>query len=83
MRPRHRLPRRPAARQWPAEYCLALAERAERELPGPAQAAWLEALEREYDNLEAALRWAVGHEPAGTALRLSGALWRFWWVRGR
>jgi predicted ATPase/DNA-binding CsgD family transcriptional regulator len=68
-----------------AAYYLSLAEQAEAELVGPRQARWLERLEREYDNLRAALTW--GLEP-GTgqevehrlelALRLGGALEEFW-----
>ena len=38
-------------------------------------------LDREHDNLRAALRWACAHDP-GAALRLAASLWRFWFVRG-
>src|SRR6266581_4677095 len=71
-------------------YYLALAEEAERALGGPQQLLWLERLEREYDNLHAALHWlrlqasraGVGDEAAGLALRLETALSYFWIVRG-
>ena len=38
-------------------------------------------LDREHDNLRAALRWSSAHDPA-TALRLAASLWRFWILRG-
>lgn len=38
-------------------------------------------LDREHDNLRAALRWACAHDPE-TALRLVACLWRFWFLRG-
>ena len=38
-------------------------------------------LDREHDNLRAALRWSCAHEPE-TALRLAASLWRFWFLRG-
>ena len=70
-------------------YCLAFSERAEPELWGSDQFAWLERLEQEHDNLRAALQQSlVGSEdrrPEGTAeaaLRLAGAVWLFWVWRG-
>jgi predicted ATPase len=61
-----------------------LAEQAEPELLGTDQIRWLDGLEREYANLNAALRWSVEGGPAEVAagLRLGGALWRFWDLRG-
>lgn len=65
-----------------AVYFVDLSEEAEPELTGPQQASWLERLEQEHDNLRAALRWSAESEDAETGLRLGGALWRFWQVRG-
>jgi non-specific serine/threonine protein kinase len=74
-----------AARQAHAHYFLALAERADPQLRGPDQRAWFLRLEREQDNLRAALRWLLEQDaPAERegALRLAGALAWFWWLRG-
>jgi predicted ATPase/class 3 adenylate cyclase len=65
-----------------AEYFLALAEQGESELRGPEEAKWLEHLEIEHDNMRAALSWTLESEEAERGLRLAGALWRFWWMRG-
>jgi DNA-binding CsgD family transcriptional regulator/tetratricopeptide (TPR) repeat protein len=72
-----------------AAYYLTLVEQAELELGGPQQAAWLERLEREHDNLRVALQWSLeqaGNEEAEQrremALRLAGALYMFWWTLG-
>lgn len=64
-----------------AEVFLALAEEAAPHLEGSAQAEWLQRLERDHPNLTAALHWLRLHDPA-LALRLGGALWRFWWLLG-
>jgi non-specific serine/threonine protein kinase len=65
-----------------AEHFLALAERGGPEVRGPNAAAWLGRLEREHDNLRAALGWARERGAAETGLRLAAALHSFWWVRG-
>jgi predicted ATPase/transcriptional regulator with XRE-family HTH domain len=71
-----------AVRQVHAAHFLALAERAERELHGPEQVAWLDRLELDHPNLRAALEWALQTGDIERALRLGGALWWFWSVRG-
>lgn len=59
-----------------------LAEQAERELHGPDQGRWLDALESDYENLRAAMLWALGHDRPEEALRLGVPLSAFWEVRG-
>ncbi|HYL82431.1 MAG TPA: tetratricopeptide repeat protein, partial [Candidatus Acidoferrum sp.] len=71
-----------AARRAHVSYFLRLAEQAEPELTGPRQPQWLDRLEREHDNLRAALTWAEELGECGIGLRLGAALWRFWIVRG-
>ncbi len=71
-----------AVRQRHAYLFLALAEEAEPELRGPQQKTWLERLEVEHDNMRAALSWALERGEAELALRLGGALWWFWMMRG-
>jgi predicted ATPase/class 3 adenylate cyclase/Tfp pilus assembly protein PilF len=64
-------------------WYLDLTERAEPELRGPGQSEWLKQLEREHDNLRAALESSLGeHDGAPAGLRLAGALYWFWFVRG-
>ncbi len=59
-------------------YYAKLAEAAERELRGREQGAWLERLERENDNLRAALRWALGAGDTETGLQMAAGLAAFW-----
>jgi predicted ATPase/class 3 adenylate cyclase len=44
---------------------------------------WIERLEREHDNLLAALQWSTDEPGEATAvLQLAAGLWRFWEIRG-
>ena len=79
------------ARQAHAAYFLCLAEKAEPGLMSVRQAFWSERLAREYDNLRVALEWLLAQAERGhnsgmdareLALRLAGALFWYWWVRG-
>jgi predicted ATPase/DNA-binding CsgD family transcriptional regulator/DNA-binding XRE family transcriptional regulator/Tfp pilus assembly protein PilF len=64
-----------------AAYYLQLAELAEPQVQGPEQERWIERLAREQANLRAALYWSLTTD-AALALRLVGALCRFWHIRG-
>lgn len=63
------------------DWCLGLAREADPQLAGAEQAAWLEILDREHDNLRAALRWAKS-EGDSRVLDLACSLRRFWYWRG-
>jgi predicted ATPase/DNA-binding CsgD family transcriptional regulator len=65
-----------------AQFCCALAERAEPQLRGPSQEEWLARLDADYDNLRGALAWSAQPGEAEVGLRLASALWRFWQIRG-
>jgi predicted ATPase len=71
-----------------ADYFLAVAEQAEPALIGPDQNRWLDRLDREHDNLQAVFSrltsgtFAPTERDPTVALRLAGALWRFWYIRG-
>jgi non-specific serine/threonine protein kinase len=65
-----------------AAYFLCLAEEGERRLAGPHQRQWLDRLDREYDNLLVAIRWAAARGEPDIAWRLCGALWFFFDMRG-
>jgi predicted ATPase/DNA-binding SARP family transcriptional activator len=65
-----------------AQHYLALAERAEPELLGADQAAWLARLDPEHDNFRAVLDWALDAGDTELALRMIGSLRRAWVARG-
>lgn len=79
-----------ATLQWAhAHYYVTLAETASAQWDDPASSAAIVQLEREQDNLRAALQWAVDNHsgPHGGAnltlgLRLAGALRKYWRRRG-
>jgi ATP/maltotriose-dependent transcriptional regulator MalT len=65
-----------------AVYFVELAESAEPELRRADQASWLDRLDRDHDNLRAAVDWCIAHHESQLGLRLGAALARFWYVRG-
>ena len=64
------------------DYFLALAEEADKRLLGAEQADWLRHLEKEHDNLRAALEWSDTEAQTQEDLRLCAAMHRFWITRG-
>jgi predicted ATPase/transcriptional regulator with XRE-family HTH domain len=74
-------------------YFLTLVEEARTKLREADQLAWLNRLEADYDNLRAALEWTLRFEgsagqisakqeqAAQQAIKLTGALYIFWWLR--
>src|SRR5262249_5791377 len=69
-----------------AGYYLALAEKAEAELPRPRQVTWLNRLEQDHDNIQAVLTLCARDDDDGVfhelGLRLAVSLGWFWYVRG-
>jgi non-specific serine/threonine protein kinase len=71
------------ARRGHAIHYLAVAERAERELWGPAPGPPLDRLDGERDNVRAALTWALEQGEIELGLGLTAALWNFHVLRGQ
>ena len=70
------------ARNAHAAYYLALAERAVSALVGAEQGRWAEQLERDHQNIRAALQWLLEQGRIEEVLRLATALQQFWFLRG-
>jgi non-specific serine/threonine protein kinase len=76
-----------ASEDWPAaldrylQYFVARAEQIAPQLNGQNQPAWLGWLEREHNNIRAALAWSVGYHRVEAGLRLANALVGFWLIR--
>jgi non-specific serine/threonine protein kinase len=71
-----------AVRQRHAAWCVRVAEEAGPQVMGANQAHWLDLLEREHDNLRAAMSWAHQQRDESTSLVLVEALGLFWYIRG-
>jgi predicted ATPase len=65
-----------------AHHFLELAQRADPRLRRSDQLDWLARLSADHENLMAAVRWSVRHDPT-TALRLIAALGAYGWLSGR
>ncbi len=68
-------------RQRHAYHYLELVEEAEPYLTGPDQIHWLDRLEGDHDNLQAALDWFWRQSEVEAALRFAAAAWKFWQIR--
>jgi predicted ATPase/DNA-binding SARP family transcriptional activator len=73
-------PEQDTVRRRHCEYYLQLVERAARELDRHGEQHALRALDRDIDNVRAALDWALAAAPA-MALRLAGQMRRYWRIR--
>src|SRR5579884_740591 len=71
------------ARRAHAAYCLPFAEAIDRRVWTAEYPYWMERLESEWANLQAALTWAAEADEPVLGLRLATALWLFWQTRGR
>jgi predicted ATPase/class 3 adenylate cyclase len=69
-----------AMRRRHATWCAEFIARASVGIQGPHEAAWLERLEREFDNIRASLTWATGADDADLSLSLIGTfgLWNLY-----
>ena len=65
-----------------AAFFLTLVERAAPELSGADQRRWLGVLEREHDNIRAAMDRATANADASTAIGIGFGMWRYWQKRG-
>jgi len=71
-----------SVRQRHCDYYLALSEEADQKLKGSEQSAWLQRLDKEYDNIRSALEWCLMKTESRAGLLLCGSLDQFWWMRG-
>jgi predicted ATPase/DNA-binding SARP family transcriptional activator/DNA-binding CsgD family transcriptional regulator len=71
-----------AVRRRHAWWYFELARKVEPWLRGARQEVWLEQLEREYGNLQAALSWALERGELDPGLWFGGALAEFWYMSG-
>ena len=65
-----------------AQHFAALCAQSAAAYSGEGQRAWLTAVDREHDNLRAALEWAVATDDAETALTIAGGASWFHWLAG-
>ncbi len=71
-----------AAKRAHAAVILALAERAAPSFKNAEQAEWLLRIDREEDDIRAAMTWSLASGDYETAARIGWALWLAWWLRG-
>ena len=70
------------ARDRHATHFVHLGQDAHSVFNAAAQPAWLDLLEREHNNMRAALSWLLTRGDGEAALRLVAGLWWYWMIRG-
>ena len=63
-------------------FYLALAEKSEPYIFSAESAIWVSRLDKELDNIRAAMDWSTNSGKAVAALRIAGSLVYFWWTHG-
>jgi predicted ATPase len=71
----------PWVRKAHAAYFLVVAEEAAGAMDGPDQGFWLQRLDRDRDDIRAALEWLTRAQQADWGLRLAAAMLRYWELR--
>jgi predicted ATPase len=61
-----------------AAYFVDFADQSGAAMAGPGQAEWADRLERDYQNLRAAMTWTLAAGDAAGAARACLGLWRYW-----
>lgn len=65
-----------------ARHFLSLSIESEPHLVAAEQKEWLDRIDREHDNIRAALKWSIHVGEIAAGQEAAGALWRFWHQRG-
>jgi predicted ATPase/DNA-binding CsgD family transcriptional regulator len=79
----HAAGQQPVLRNRHLDWCLKIAESVWSSSGGHNQALWSARVDREHDNIRAALGWALGNSSdTEPPLRLAAAMYLFWWRRG-
>jgi predicted ATPase len=64
------------------DFYLNLAEKSEPNIFGSETATWFKQLDKELDNIRAAIEWSTNSGKADSALRIAGSLVYFWFAYG-
>jgi len=72
-----------AFRRRHADFFVGLAEAAEPHVRGAEERLWWDRIDAELDNLRQAMLWSLEVGETEKAMRIAGAIWRFWWFKVR
>jgi non-specific serine/threonine protein kinase len=64
------------------DFYLSMAEKSESKVFGSESVAWFVRLDKELDNIRAAIEWSTNNSKGDMALRIAGSLVYFWFAHG-